>query len=192
MTGDRDTGPTPSQTVGPFFHVLIPKGSEVLASEQTEGVRIKLVGRVLDGDGEPIDDAMIEIWQPDGRGVFSHPRDPNASGTDADFEGFGRSDTVDGRFEFDTVMPGVAQAASARAPFINVRVFARGLLRDLVTRIYFSDVIHEGDPVLDSVDPLRRSTLIAHRTETPGVPTYHFDVRLQGGDETVFFDVGVT
>lgn len=189
---------TPSQTVGPFFHdALIVEGSSVLADEQARGEHIRIVGHVLDGDGEPVDDAMVEIWQPDASGVFAHPSDPNADRVDPHFRGFGRSDTVDGgRFSFETVKPGIVQAGEVplghtslgHAPFVNVRVFARGLLHHLVTRIYFSDEANDADPVLAAIDPARRATLVARRDEVSGVVTYHFDVRLQGENETVFFD----
>lgn len=140
---------------------------------------------------------MVEIWQPDASGVFAHPSDPNADRVDPHFRGFGRSDTVDGgRFSFETVKPGIVQAGEVplghtslgHAPFVNVRVFARGLLHHLVTRIYFSDEANDADPVLAAIDPARRATLVARRDEVSGVVTYHFDVRLQGENETVFFD----
>ena len=200
-TGGENPGilaSSPSQTVGPFFHdALIRAGGSRLVESGTRGERIRVVGRVLDGDGEPVDDAMVEIWQPDAAGVFPHPADPRHGEADPAFSGFGRADTADGgRFAFETVRPGRFPGTEgvALAPFISVRVFSRGLLRDLVTRAYLSDEATDDDPVLSSVPAERRATLIAEREADPGpgggaTPTFRFDIRLQGPDETVFFEV---
>ncbi|MEM7534531.1 MAG: protocatechuate 3,4-dioxygenase subunit alpha [Chloroflexota bacterium] len=180
---------TPSQTVGPFFAIgMVMEPEHILASDQTQGERISIVGQLLDGDGEPITDGLIEIWQPDANGVFNHPNDPNHGNADPNFNGFGRSKTEDnGAFRFDTIKPG---AIGNAAPYINVRVFSRGMLLHAVTRIYFEDeTANASDTVLSMIDSARRSTLIASRQETGSHAIYHFDVRFQGENETVFFDV---
>lgn len=181
---------TGSQTIGPFFHYgLIFGGENNLVDEQTKGARINIVGTVRDGDGEAVTDAMIEIWQADAQGHFNHPADPNRAKADPNFRGFGRADTVnEGQFSFKTVKPGGID--TGLAPFINVRIFARGMLIHAVTRLYFSDESgNASDPVLSGVDKARRQTLIAQRQETTDLPTYRFDIRLQGEGETVFFDL---
>jgi protocatechuate 3,4-dioxygenase alpha subunit len=184
---------TPSQTVGPFFHFgLIAGDATVLVNERTSGKRIYVQGRVLDGDGQPVPDALVEIWQADARGYFNHPADPQQAQADPFFRGFGRSDTMDeGHFRFKTIKPGPVTWAEAQlqAPHINVRLFARGMLIHAVTRLYFSDEpANERDPVLASLAPARRQTLIARLEEGDDLPCYCFDIRLQGEPETVFFD----
>lgn len=183
-------GITPSQTVGPFFaYALTPRayGGAELATEQvaTDGVageRIRVEGAVHDGDGAPVGDAMIEIWQADAQGRF------NTSGN-AGFTGFGRAETTaEGGFHFDTILPGTIPAPNGRtqAPHLSMSVFARGLLVRLATRIYFEgEPANETDPVLALVPADRRETLIAKR-QGPGV--FRFDIRLQGEGETVFFE----
>ncbi len=184
---------SPSQTVGPFFHdALIHGGENVLVGEGAAGQRIYLEGRVLDGDGQPVPDAMLEIWQADAFGYFNHPADPNQAKADPFFRGFGRSDTAqEGRFWFKTVKPGPVpwDDEQRQAPHVNVRVFARGMLIHAVTRLYFSDEsANQSDPVLNSVPSERRPTLIAQLKESDDLPTYCFDIRLQGEGETVFFN----
>jgi protocatechuate 3,4-dioxygenase alpha subunit len=185
---------TPSQTIGPFFHYgLIFGGENILVKERTAGERITIKGTVFDGDGEPVPDAMIEIWQADAQGFFNHPADPNQARADKHFQGFGRSDTVNGgRFLFKTIKPGpvVQENQPEQAPYVNARVFSRGMLIHAVTRLYFSDEpANEQDPVLNSVAPERRATLIARRQDSEDWPTYRFDIHLQGDRETVFFDI---
>jgi protocatechuate 3,4-dioxygenase alpha subunit len=182
---------TPSQTVGPFFSFGLTLGGEnMLVNERTSGQRIYIEGRVLDGDGEPVPDALVEIWQADAYGFFNHPADPNQAKADRYFHGFGRSGTVEGgRFWFKTIKPGPIPGPDQQAPHVNVRVFARGMLIHAVTRLYFSDEsANEHDPVLNSVNPKRRQTLIAVRQESEDLPTYRFDIHLQSERETVFFD----
>lgn len=180
---------TPSQTVGPFFsHALTPDGSgyapivgSQLADESTPGTLIRIEGRVIDGAGEPVPDAMIEIWQAGHDGAYP-------GGSDA-FRGFGRASThADGGFWFQTVKPGTPPGNGA--PHINVAVFARGMLNHAFTRIYFPDEQAENsaDAVLASVDPARRTTLVASLRDRPGPPAYDFTIHLQGEHETVFFD----
>jgi protocatechuate 3,4-dioxygenase alpha subunit len=190
---------TPSQTVGPFFaYGLTPEqygypfrslAGAAVASDEVEGERIRIEGRVLDGAGEPISDALLEIWQADAQGRYAHPLDPR--GSNARCKGFGRVGTgtdPECRFIFDTVKPGSVDGV--QAPHLNVTLFMRGLLVHLFTRIYFSDEeeANSRDPVLASVPADRRSTLIARREQTASGVVYRFDIRMQGDRETVFFD----
>ena len=198
------SGPlTPSQTVGPFFGVGLPfEKGEQIATPGSDGV-IRIEGQVLDGNGEPVPDALLEIWQPDDRGRYrtrgksrdpstrGKSRDPSTRGKSRDpYIGFGRCRTdSEGAFSFMTVKPGAAPTPDGhpKAPYINVTVFARGLLRHLVTRMYFPDETEANatDRVLNLIEAARRETLIA--TNCGGV--LHFDVRLQGERETVFFAI---
>ena len=184
---------SPSQTVGPFFHYgLIFGGENDLVTEEVRGERIRLTGLVLDGDGAPIPDAMIEIWQADAGGCFNHPADPRQAEADPAFRGFGRSDTKDGGFyHFKTIRPGAVpwRGEGEQAPHVNVRVFSRGMLIHAVTRLYFPESpANDSDPVLGSIEPERRGTLIAARVESADLPTYRLDIHLQGEGETVFFN----
>jgi len=178
-----------SQTVGPFFRIglIYGQSQNVLINEQTSGERITLTGVVSDGDGQPIPDAMIEIWQPDAKGIFDHPLDPLHMQADPHFRGFGRAENRSaGKFEFTTIKPG---GRDGQAPYINVHVFARGMLIHAMTRIYFSDEPgNDSDPVLNAVESDRRHTLIATLEQSDGPPVYRFDIRMQGEDETVFFN----
>lgn len=183
---------TPSQTIGPFFGLPgglpWPDGPEVVP-EGTPGA-ITLRGLLLDGEGKPVPDGLLESWQADEHGRFAHPDDPRDDATGpGSFPGFGRCATDPaGRFWFRTVKPGSLPAPDGRteAPHLDLTVFARGMLQRVVTRVYFPDETsaNEADPVLSTVDSQRRGTLIAR----PEGSDYRFDVRLQGHDETVFFD----
>ena len=182
---------TPSQTVGPFFKpALIRSGQESLVTDKTRGERIVIEGRVFDGDGLAVNDAMIELWQANADGRYDHPDDSREKLLDPDFHGFGRVATDErGCFRFCTIKPGSVPGRSdaLQAPHIDVSIFARGLLKRLVTRIYFpGEPLNDTDGVLNNVTPARRSTLVA-RIERPGV--LRFDIVLQGEHETVFFDV---
>jgi protocatechuate 3,4-dioxygenase, alpha subunit len=182
---------TPSQTVGPFFKpALIRAGQESLITPKTRGERITIEGRVLDGDNAAVSDAMIELWQANADGRYEHPDDSQEKLLDPDFHGFGRAATDEcGRFRFCTIKPGPVPGPGnqLQAPHINVSIFARGLLKRLVTRIYFPDEpLNITDAVLNNVAAERRSTLIAH-IDQPGI--LRFEIRLQGENETVFFDV---
>jgi protocatechuate 3,4-dioxygenase alpha subunit len=174
-----------SQTVGPFFHnALIRGGENVMVNDQARGTRIWLRGRVLDGDDQPVPDAMLEVWQADASGRFNHESDPEHTLADPHFSGFGRSPTdANGAYWFRTIKPGSRDGV----PHINVRLFMRGLLIHLVTRIYFSD--EANDDFLDSFEPARRATLMATREDGPDGLTYRFEIHMQGHLETVFFDV---
>jgi protocatechuate 3,4-dioxygenase alpha subunit len=193
MTGPS-VGPTPSQTAGPFFEpALLRDRLDVLTGPTTEGERIRIEGRVLDGDGAPVPDALIELWQANAHGRYHHPADARDLPLDADFSGFGRAGTDDeGRFRFETIRPGPVpfDDAVAQAPHICVTVFARGLLNHLSTRLYFADDPRTADdPILRRVPPPRRGTLLARRDDAGGTPLYRWDVVLQGDPqtETVFF-----
>ena len=183
--------PTPSQTVGPFFHdaLLGEDRSELVPPDHLLAVRI--AGAVYDGAGEPVPDAMVEIWQANESGRYADPTDDrgNLPHDPETFSGFGRSGTdADGRFSFVTVKPGPVSDGSLQAPHIMVSVFARGLLKRLVTRIYFPDEAEHNaaDPVLSSVgDPKLRDSLIAREEE--GV--LRFDIHLQGEHQTAFFEL---
>ena len=148
-------------------------------------------GRLFDGRGDAVPDALVETWQADPDGRFAHPDDPRGAHDVPGFRGFGRCPTdAGGGFAIRTVKPGAAPAGDGgiEAPHIDVSVFARGLLDRVVTRIYFPDetAANAADPVLASLpDPARRGTLIA----TAADDGYRFDIHLQGADETVFFDV---
>jgi protocatechuate 3,4-dioxygenase alpha subunit len=194
------TGPlTPAQTVGPFLAIGLPwpDGSFVVP-EGTPGA-ITIAGLVLDGAGEPVPDALVETWQADPDGRFAHPDDPRGEPggrwRELGFRGFGRSPTdAAGRYRIVTVRPGALPGpdGGTEAPHLDVSVFARGLLDRLVTRIYFADesAANAADPVLAAIgDPQRAATLLAG-AELGGPPgAFRFDIRLQGGRETVFFDV---
>lgn len=184
---------TPSQTVGPFFgYGLVFGGENVLVNEQTRGQHIEIKGTVFDGDGEPVPDALVEIWQADIQGIYNHPADPQHAKTDMSFRGFGRAETdKEGSFWFRTVKPGCVawDEHQKQAPHVNVRLFARGMLIHATTRLYFSDEeANETDPVLKLVEAGRRQTLIAALESSEGLPSYRFDIHLQGESETVFFD----
>ena len=186
---------TPSQTVGPFYALgLTQKTMNVLASDATQGEKIRIEGYVFDGDGEPVPDAMVEIWQANAAGRYNHPDDKQEKPLDPSFLGWGRSGTdKTGGFSFKTIKPGPVPGPddSVQAPHINVTVFARGMLVHAYTRIYFGDEqANETDRLLTSIkNKGRRQTLIAAREEKNGEPVYRFDIRLQGENETVFFDM---
>ena len=187
---------TGSQTVGPFFSpALLREGARrnVLILPETVGERIRIEGRVLDGDGIPVPDAMVEIWQANAHGRYNHPADSGPAALDTSFLGFGRSGTAeDGSYWFETVKPGPVAFDRDRlqAPHICVTVFSRGLLNHLVTRLYFEDEpANAEDPVLQCVPDDRRVTLLARREPAGAATVYRFDIVLQGADETAFFNV---
>jgi protocatechuate 3,4-dioxygenase, alpha subunit len=186
---------TTSQTVGPFFSIGM--GTAVhdnLVSAGTSGERVNIEGRVLDGDGIPVPDAILEIWQANSHGKYAHPDDHQDKPVEACFKGYGRIPTDDqGKFRFTTIKPGQVPDLDGKlqAPHIVVSVFARGLLRRLITRIYFpDDPANTADFALNLVEPSRRETLIAKKI-TGATGALQWDVILQGSGETVFFDCGL-
>lgn len=187
---------TSSQTVGPFFSPALLREDarrNVLTGPETVGERIRIEGRVLDGDGVAVPDAMVEIWQANAHGRYNHPTNNGSTALDTSFLGFGRSGTAeDGSYWFETIKPGHVLFDDKRlqAPHICVTVFARGLLNHLVTRLYFEDEpTNTLDPVLHYVPDDRRATLLARREQSSEVVVYRFDIILQGSNETAFFNV---
>ncbi|MCU1298878.1 MAG: protocatechuate 3,4-dioxygenase, alpha subunit [Acidobacteriaceae bacterium] len=194
MRNKADLIPTPSQTVGPYFHLGLTdkRSTACIAGEDVKGERVTIICSVFDGDGLAVPDAMIELWQADSEGRYNHPEDTWDETQRLTFQGFGRLPTrEDGTCVFQTIKPGQVPGPKGQlqAPHINVSVFARGLLKHLPTRIYFEgDRANESDPVLALVPHERRLTLMA--TSDPANPgTWRFDVRLHGERETVFFDI---
>jgi protocatechuate 3,4-dioxygenase alpha subunit len=186
---------TPSQTVGPFFSIGCDRLNVIdRAGHGVSGERIEVTGRVVDGDGNGVPDAMLEIWQANSAGTYAHPEDPQDKAAETGFQGFGRIPTdSNGAFWFATIKPGAVPGPNGRqqAPHIVVSVFMRGLLRRLVTRIYFpDDAANDQDFVLNFVEPARRGTLIA-RGGSGEDNKLEWNVVLQGEDETVFFDIGL-
>ena len=202
---------TASQTAGPYVHIgLAPHVAgfdifennfgNVLVDDKTRGERIRIEGRVFDGIGTVLKDVLIEIWQANAEGKYAHPADrqPGKS-VDPAFRGWGRActDFESGVYAFDTVKPGPVEGRNGRpaAPHINAWIVARGINIGLNTRIYFSDEAqaNANDPVLNLIEwEQRRKTLVAERLDRKadgGAAVYRFDIRLQGEDETVFFDV---
>ncbi len=171
---------TASQTVGPYFHIGLDRLCVSDLAGNAPGEKLVIRGRVLDGDGKPVNDALVEIWQADSRGKYGGKR----------FRGFGRSATDDnGAFRFHTIKPGCVSGpgGAMQAPHIGVNVFMRGQLKQLVSRIYFpGDPANAKDPVLALVPAQRRATLIARKRDKAGA--LEWNVILQGRDETVFFD----
>jgi len=199
---------TASQTAGPYVHIgLIPNQAgfdifennfgAVLAGPKTRGERIIIEGRVIDGSGSLVRDALIEIWQANSEGRYNHPEDRQTDKQlDADFRGWGRAGTdfETGLYRFETIKPGATPGRNGRtqAPHVNVWIVSRGINIGLQTRIYFADeeALNAVDPVLNGIDmKIRRQTLMATRSERDGGIVYTFDVVLQGENETVFFDV---
>jgi len=200
---------TPSQTAGPYVHIgLIPHQAgfdifekpfgNTLAGPGTQGERIRVEGHVLDGLGAPCRDILVEIWQANAAGRYNHPADQQESkDLDHNFRGWGRTGTdfSTGLYAFETIKPGAVigrRGHKPMAPHINVWIAARGINIGLATRMYFDDerALNEQDPVLRIIEPaVRRETLMAKRQQRGGETVYVFDIRLQGDQETVFFDV---
>ena len=199
---------TASQTAGPYVHIgLIPKQAgfdifennftNIMADENTRGERIIIEGRVIDGTGTPLRDALLEIWQANADGRYNHELDRQNTGEiDADFRGWGRTGTdfETAVYRFETIKPGVVTGRNGRdmAPHVNFWIVARGINIGLNTRMYFGDEqnANEVDPVLNLIEQTeRRKTLIATRDDSGAVPVYRFDIVLQGENETVFFDI---
>ena len=189
-------GITASQTVGPFLKIgLVREGQEYVVPKNTNGA-LKVQGRVYDGEGKPVPDAMIEIWQANVHGKYNHPEDLSDAELVKGFNGFGRSCTdEEGCFFFVTVKPGRVSGLgnTLQAPHMAINVFARGMLKQQVTRLYFSDEINANseDPVLNSIEDAEvRNTLVASKVDDEnGMTCYKFNIHLQGEKETAFFDV---
>lgn len=196
---------TPSQTAGPYVHIGLAPGAagfDIYAQElgwdiagpHAAGERIRVEGLVTDGTGSPVKDVLIEVWQANAAGHYAHPEDPGE--TEEGFRGWGRviTDFDTGEWGFDTVKPGPVMGRGGRlmAPHLNLWIVARGINIGLNTRLYFDDEAdaNAADPVLGLIEwENRRDTLIARREIRDGAPVYRFDIRLQGADETVFFDI---
>jgi protocatechuate 3,4-dioxygenase, alpha subunit len=182
---------TPSQTVGPFFSIGLNPLNRANLAEGSGGAPVVIRGRVLDGDGNGVPDAVLEIWQADADGRYPHPENAGASRDSAAFFGFGRIPTgAEGEFSFTTIKPGPIHGpdGNPQAPHLQIAVFMRGLLKQLVTRLYFpEEPLNSSDPVLRVVPEPRRETLIARKSE-PDINTLEWNVCLQGTNETVFFD----
>ena len=183
---------TPSQTVGPYYSIgfdAMLVGD--LAKGAQAGERIVIAGTVRDGDGAPVPDAVLEVWQANAHGKYAHPEDRQDKPLDPGFTGFGRIGTDKaGNFRFATVKPGAVPGLgnTMQAPHIVVVLSMRGILKQLYTRIYFADEpANESDPILGLVeDAARRRTLVAVRQA--GTAEYRWNIVLQGAGETVFFD----
>jgi len=186
---------TTSQTVGPYFKIGLQwLNRDNLVGEGVSGERVTIQGRVFDGDGVPVPDAILEIWQANAHGKYDHPEDTQDKPLEPGFKGYGRVPvSAEGLFRFATIKPGPVPGpdGNEQAPPRVVSVFMRGLERRLVTRIYFPDEPRNAaDFILILVEPARRSTLIAKKT-AGGPGTLEWNVVLQGPDETVFFDLGL-
>jgi protocatechuate 3,4-dioxygenase alpha subunit len=174
--------PTGEATLGPFFPPrYVDEGANDLtsfAARAAKGEAIEISGRVVQEDGAPLDNLVIEIWQADAQGIYRHPADPRHAEADPNFLGWGRAATdKDGRYRFRTIRPG---APGGRAPHINFMLMYSGLMRILKTTLFFDT---SSDPVLSSVPRERQKLLIAK-----GKSRYEFNIRLRGEDETPFFD----
>lgn len=199
---------TASQTAGPYvhiglapdaagFHIFEKNFSATLTNSHTDGERITIEGRVIDGSGTPVRDVLLEIWQANAAGRYNHPADRQAEKKiDADFRGWGRScsDFETGVWRFNTIKPGAVVGRDGRmmAPHVSLWIVARGINIGLNTRLYFSDEqeANEHDPVLNLIEwEVRRQTLIAQREQRGDEIVYRFDIHLQGENETVFFDL---
>lgn len=195
---------TPSQTAGPYVHIGLAPGAagfdiyreelgHDIAGPNAKGERIRVEGLVIDGTGSPIKDVLLEAWQANSEGNYAHPE---GGEVEDGFRGWGRviTDFDTGEWGFDTVKPGRVMGRSGRlmAPHINLWIVARGINLGLNTRIYFEDEAEANaeDPVINLIEwERRRATLIAKRSDRDGLPVYRFDIKVQGQDETVFFDI---
>lgn len=196
---------TPSQTAGPYVHIGLAPGAAGfdiyreelgwdIAGPHAKGERIRVEGIVIDGTGSPIKDVLLEAWQANAEGIYAHPE--HNGEVEEGFRGWGRviTDFKTGEWAFDTVKPGPVMGRNGQmmAPHINLWLVARGINIGLNTRIYFDDEAeaNASDPIINTIEwERRRQTLIAKRTEREGKIIYRFDVKLQGQDETVFFDI---
>lgn len=198
---------TPSQTAGPYVHIGLAPGAagfqiydqelgEDIAGPNAKGERIRVEGLVIDGTGSPVKDVLLEVWQANADGIYTHPEHAGHDTVETGFRGWGRVITnfETGEWAFDTIKPGglMGRNGQMMAPHINLWIVARGINVGLNTRLYFDDEAeaNAADPVINVVEwEKRRKTLIAKRSERDGQTVYRFDIRLQGDDETVFFDI---
>ncbi|WP_319413625.1 protocatechuate 3,4-dioxygenase subunit alpha [uncultured Cohaesibacter sp.] len=196
---------TPSQTAGPYVHIGLAPGAAGfdiyrqelgwdIAGPNAAGQRIRVEGLVIDGTGSPVKDVMLEAWQANSEGHYAHPE--GGGDVEEGFRGWGRviTDFATGEWAFETIKPGkvAGRNGAIMAPHINLWIVARGINVGLNTRLYFEDEAeaNTADPVINVIEwERRRKTLIAKRTERDGKIVYRFDIRLQGEDETVFFDI---
>ncbi len=196
---------SPSQTAGPYVHIGLAPGAAGfdiydqelgwdIVGPNAAGERIRIEGLVIDGTGSPVKDVLLEAWQANAAGIYAHPDHPGE--VEDGFRGWGRviTDFDSGEWGFDTVKPGPVMGRNGQmmAPHINLFVVARGINVGLNTRIYFADeqAANAADPVINLIEwERRRETLLARRSKQNGKVTYRFDIRLQGQDETVFFDI---
>ncbi|WP_420395104.1 protocatechuate 3,4-dioxygenase subunit alpha [Nioella sp.] len=196
---------TASQTAGPYVHIGLAPGAAGfdiyrqelgwdIAGPNARGERIRVEGIVIDGTGSPVKDVLLEAWQANADGIYAHPE--GGGEVEEGFRGWGRviTDFATGEWAFDTVKPGRTRGRNVgtQAPHINLWIVARGINIGLNTRLYFDDEAeaNAADPVLNLIEwERRRATLIAKRTERDGQTVYRFDIRLQGEEETVFFDI---
>lgn len=196
---------TTSQTAGPYVHIGLAPGvagfkiyeqelGQDIVGPNAKGERIRVEGLVIDGTGSPVKDVLLEVWQANAEGHYAHPE----GGPDVEdmFRGWGRVITnfETGEWAFDTIKPGPALARNGKkaAPHLNFWIVARGINIGLNTRMYFSDeaIANEDDPVLNGIEwKKRRKTLIAEHSIQENKTVYRFEIRLQGDDETVFFDI---
>ena len=179
-----------SQTIGPYLRIGLEwMQVEDMAPKGVAGERVSIRGRVVDGNGKPVNDAAVEIWQANSHGRYAHPEDKQDKPLEKAFRGYGRSLTDDdGAFRFNTIKPGRVPGPDGKlqAPHLTVTIFMRGLLKHLQTRIYFpDDPANAEDPILALVAAERRSTMIARRSADG---TLEWNAVLQGKNETVFFD----
>jgi len=179
-----------SQTIGPYLRIGLEwMQIEDVAPSGIPGQRVRIEGRILDGDGKPVNDAAVELWQANSHGKYASPEDSQDKPLEAAFRGYGRSLTDDGgMFRFRTIKPGRVPGPDGKlqAPHLVITIFMRGLLKQLMTRMYFpEEPANADDPVLNLVPPERRATLIAKTTGEGGL---QWNVILQGKNETVFFD----
>ncbi len=189
LDGPYRLGTTPSSTVGPYLAIGLTWDDGAWAAAEGTPGGFWLRGRVLDGAGEAVTDALVETWQADPDGRFASPEDPRGPSSHPGFRGYARAQTTSGEFAVFTLRPGRVPDGEGglQAPHLDVSVFARGLLDRVVTRVYLADEAeaNASDPVLSALPADRRGTLLAR----PAADGYRFDVHLQGERETVFFSV---
>ena len=184
---------TASQTIGPYLHIgLTWLNNDNLTGSGVEGEKFTLEGRVTDGDGKPVNDAVIETWQADAAGRYAHPADTRTNSVSPGFRGFGRVMTdADGEFRLTSIKPGRVPdpRGGLQAPHLAVMLFTRGLLKQLVTRVYLGgDAANAEDAALQSVADHRRATLVA-KPIAGRTGAYQWNIVLQGPGETVFFKI---